>query len=175
MKLKNVMGVVVAGLLGLTSTASAYNPASVVGDLVYKTSIANHAGVLYSSLTYGVSDVNTGRGDWSLYRNVELGIFNWGARRLKITPSGLSSAKQNSLKSRVDYFHSFKVRYDGNHLNQKGAWFSNGSYWEFDCVGYTERVYEDIGYNPTDNSYESGWGWPLTPAEQRNSSFLQAI
>lgn len=37
---------------------------------------------------------------------------------------------------------------------------------EYDCVNYTEFLYEKAGLNPTDNSYESGAGWPFTPWEQ---------
>jgi len=51
------------------------------------------------------------------------------------------------------------LRYNESHLSQKGP-------VEFDCVGYTEYVYEQAGLNPTDNSFESGLGWPLTPWEQ---------
>ncbi|MCX5786546.1 MAG: HEAT repeat domain-containing protein [Elusimicrobia bacterium] len=55
------------------------------------------------------------------------------------------------------------LKYDNTHLSQKGP-------VEFDCVGYTEYLYEKAGLNPTDNSYESGLGWPLTPWEQFDST-----
>ncbi|HAT72339.1 MAG TPA: hypothetical protein DCS63_05940 [Elusimicrobia bacterium] len=51
------------------------------------------------------------------------------------------------------------LRYNNTHLTQKGP-------VSFDCVGYTEYIYEQVGLNPTDNSYETGAGWPLTPWEQ---------
>ena len=51
------------------------------------------------------------------------------------------------------------LRYNDTHFMQKGP-------VEFDCVGYTEYVYEAAGLNPTPNSYETGLGWPLTPYEQ---------
>ncbi|HBB67635.1 MAG: hypothetical protein A2X28_06085 [Elusimicrobia bacterium GWA2_56_46] len=51
------------------------------------------------------------------------------------------------------------LKYNNSHLSQKGP-------LEFDCVGYTEYLYEQAGPNPTDNSFESGLGWPLTPWEQ---------
>lgn len=51
------------------------------------------------------------------------------------------------------------LKYNDSHFSQKGP-------EEFDCVGYTEFLYESIGLNPTDNSYETSWGWPLTPWEQ---------
>jgi hypothetical protein len=142
--------------------------ANIFGDFVYATSAFNHTGVLYNPDAAQVADVTTGRGDRSLSLTRKRSDFDWGARRYA---GGLTSAQQASLKARIDYFVSYNVRYDGNHLNQKGKWFSgSGGYWEFDCVGFTERIYEDIGLNPTSNSYESGWGWPLTPGEQRSSA-----
>ncbi|OGR44995.1 MAG: hypothetical protein A2X35_06255 [Elusimicrobia bacterium GWA2_61_42] len=51
------------------------------------------------------------------------------------------------------------LTYSDTHGSQKGP-------VKFDCVGYTEYLYEAIGLNPTENSYETGWGWPLTPWEQ---------
>ncbi len=51
------------------------------------------------------------------------------------------------------------LRYSNLHFLQKGPEI-------FDCVGYTEYLYELVGLNPTDNSLETGWGWPLTPLEQ---------
>lgn len=50
-------------------------------------------------------------------------------------------------------------KYSNTHFSQKGP-------VEFDCVGYTEYIYEQAGLNPTDDSYETGFGWPLTPWEQ---------
>lgn len=50
-------------------------------------------------------------------------------------------------------------KYDITHLSQKGP-------VQFDCVGYSEYIYEAAGLDPTDESYESGLGWPLTPWEQ---------
>lgn len=49
--------------------------------------------------------------------------------------------------------------YSDSHLSQKGP-------DAFDCVGYTEYAYEAAGINVTPDDYETGWGWPLTPAEQ---------
>jgi hypothetical protein len=51
------------------------------------------------------------------------------------------------------------LKYDDTHLSQKGP-------VKFDCVGYTEYVYEQAGLNPTPDSFETGLGWPLTPWEQ---------
>jgi hypothetical protein len=51
------------------------------------------------------------------------------------------------------------LTYSDTHFSQKGP-------LKFDCVGYTEFLYEAVGLNPTENSYETGTGWPLTPWEQ---------
>ena len=51
------------------------------------------------------------------------------------------------------------LHYSDTHFSQKGP-------KDFDCVGYTEYLYEAVGLNPTENSYETGTGWPLTPWEQ---------
>jgi hypothetical protein len=51
------------------------------------------------------------------------------------------------------------LKYSSTHFSQKGPLL-------FDCVGYIEYIYERTGLNPTDDSYESGAGWPLTPWEQ---------
>jgi len=59
------------------------------------------------------------------------------------------------------------LRYSDSHFSQKGP-------EEFDCVGYTEYLYEKAGLNPTDNSYETGLGWPLTPWEQFEATDVNA-
>lgn len=51
------------------------------------------------------------------------------------------------------------IKYNDTHFTQKGP-------AEFDCVGYTEFLYESAGLNPTPAKLESGLGWPLTPFEQ---------
>ena len=51
------------------------------------------------------------------------------------------------------------LHYSDTHFQQKGPDL-------FDCVGYTEYAYEAAGLNPTPDEQETGWGWPLTPAEQ---------
>lgn len=55
------------------------------------------------------------------------------------------------------------IEYSDTHLSQKGP-------DAFDCVGYTEYAYERAGINVTPDNYETGWGWPLTPAEQYDFS-----
>ncbi len=54
--------------------------------------------------------------------------------------------------------------YADAHFSQKGPDI-------FDCVGYAEYAYEAAGLNPTPNDQETGWGWPLTPAEQFAATF----
>ncbi|MDP2865696.1 MAG: hypothetical protein Q8O90_05590 [Elusimicrobiota bacterium] len=51
------------------------------------------------------------------------------------------------------------LKYSNTHFSQKGPLL-------FDCVGYIEYIYEQTGLNPTDDGYETGAGWPLTPWEQ---------
>lgn len=77
---------------------------------------------------------------------------------------------------------SWNTKYDGAHNNQKGEWFEKcvkrnpirictryeRDYWESDCVGFVEHCFERAGGNPTPNDFESGFGWPLTPREQRD-------
>lgn len=50
-------------------------------------------------------------------------------------------------------------KYGVTHLFQKGP-------KTYDCVGISEYAYESVGLNPTPDKLETGWGWPLTPAEQ---------
>jgi hypothetical protein len=170
MNIKVLVGSLLLSCAAASPALAAGQVASIFGDFAYKKSAFNHTGVLYNPDAGQLADVTTGRGDRSLSLTRSSRDFDWGARRYK---GGLSAAQQASLKASIDYFASYKVRYDANHFNQKGK-YSGGAdgYWEFDCVGFTERVYEEIGLNPTANSYESGWGWPLTPGEQRGSSNL---
>ena len=49
--------------------------------------------------------------------------------------------------------------YSNSHFQQKGPEY-------FDCVGFAEYAYEAASLNPTPDDQETGWGWPLTPAEQ---------
>jgi len=51
------------------------------------------------------------------------------------------------------------LSYDITHISQKGP-------VKFDCVGYSEYIYEKAGLNPTEDKYETGLGWPLSPWEQ---------
>jgi hypothetical protein len=181
--------VILAVMLVSPSAFAWSGKASRVGDMVYKgtsidTAFVGHAGVLYGTGSVRlVADVTDGRGDHALGTTRSIGSFEndqyLGSRRFKNQKLfGLTSAQQASLKGRIAYFGMNRMTYDFNHLDQKGTWFNHNfpwepnSHWEFDCVGFVERILEDIGLNPTANSYESGLGWPLTPSEQRDSSNL---
>ena len=190
MKTKTILGsLILAGMVGAGPAAAWEGKASQVGDMLYKATGSSsgwvgHAGVLYQSgATRLVADVTDGRGVRALSTDRSIGSFEndgyWGARRfMNQRTHGLSSAQKTSLLARIAYLKSSKVEYDHNHLDQKGTWFphnywwQSGSHWEFDCVGFVERIMEDIGLNPTYGSYESGTGWPLTPSEQKDSSYL---
>ena len=77
----------------------------------------------------------------------------------RTTPVKPTPAQRESLVELGYKLGGLGLRYNNTHLTQKGP-------VEFDCVGYTEYIYEQVGLNPTDNSYEEGIGWPLTPWEQ---------
>lgn len=125
-----------------------------------------------------VADVSTGRGHRALqYISLDRYIDHqefFGAKRHVNTANGLSNAQQISLLGRIDFYNANRIEYDGNHLDQSGTffektWYRRHAYWEFDCVGFVERIFEDIQINLTDNKYENGAGWPLTVREQRDS------
>ena len=70
-----------------------------------------------------------------------------------------TAAQRNKIVELALAMGKMGHKYDATHLSQKGP-------VEFDCVGYTEYIYEQAGVNPTPDYYESGLGWPLTPWEQ---------
>lgn len=178
-------GIGPASALRVTAVSPAASGSSVRVQLeaswVGPKDFAGHVGVLFQTgTTRLVADVTNGRGESALRTTRSIGSFEGadydGARRLTSQKNfGLSLTQQASLKGRIAHYIASKVMYDDNHLDQKGTWVRHNywwqalSHWEFDCVGFVERIYEDIGLNPTPNSYESGWGWPLTPREQRDS------
>lgn len=195
MKLTNLMGVLVmSSVLGATSALAWSGKVSQVGDMIYKATgwdslYVGHTGVLYTpGADRRIADVASGS-DRTKYHHLSVvrsvGSFEndgyQGARRFTDERAhGLTYAQQAALLARVNYFNSSNVMYDDNHLDQKGTWFKHNywwqdqSHWEFDCVGFVERIMEDIGLNPTYGGYESGTGWPLTVGEQRDSSHLTA-
>lgn len=182
-------------LAGLFSSASSFGwsgKVSQVGDMIYKatgwdSAYVGHTGVLYTpGADRRIADV-AGGSDRTKYHHLSVvrtvGSFEndgyEGARRFNDQREhGLSYSQKTALLARINYFNSSNVMYDDNHLDQKGTWFSHDwwwedqSHWEFDCVGFVERIMEDIGLNPTYGGYESGWGWPLTVGEQRDSDHL---
>lgn len=80
------------------------------------------------------------------YGNRTTAVKPTAAQRERIVSLGLELGKKG-------------LRYNDTHFMQKGP-------VEFDCVGYTEYLYESAGLNPTPAKLESGLGWPLTPFEQ---------
>ncbi|HBE89273.1 MAG TPA: hypothetical protein DDW67_09070 [Elusimicrobia bacterium] len=88
----------------------------------------------------------------------------YGNRTPKVRPT---AAQREAIVSLALDYGGRGLRYNNSHLSQKGP-------EEFDCVGYTEFIYERAGLNPTDDSYESGAGWPLTPYEQFEATVSNA-
>lgn len=160
-------------------------PAEVPGDIVQRNSDWKVLWIGHTGIYGGerqLIDVKGGRGGSSLQMAVPVtewlkDFAFWGAKRHRSSPDGLADEKQQALEARIRYFASWRTEYDANHFNQKGkfvaeSWYRDEPFWEFDCVGFVERVMEDIGLNITDDDKESGWGWPLTPREQRDSAHV---
>ncbi|PIU20673.1 MAG: hypothetical protein COT18_01010 [Elusimicrobia bacterium CG08_land_8_20_14_0_20_59_10] len=80
----------------------------------------------------------------------------YGNRTSEVRPS---AAQRKRIVQLALELGAKGLKYSVLHTSQKGP-------VEFDCVGYTEYIYEQAGLNPTDNKLETGWGWPLTPWEQ---------
>ncbi len=80
------------------------------------------------------------------YGNRTTPVKPTAAQRARLVQLGLEMGKKG-------------LKYNDTHFSQKGP-------LEFDCVGYVEYLYEQVGLNPTDDKYETGLGWPLTPWEQ---------
>ena len=81
----------------------------------------------------------------------------YGNRTSKTRPTAAQREKIVALALKLGTTKG--LHYSQSHASQKG-------HVDFDCVGYTEYLYEQAGLNPTDNSRETGLGWPLTPWEQ---------
>ena len=84
-------------------------------------------------------------------RNYEFPFY--GNRTSKARPT---AAQREAIVKRALAMGGLGLKYK---LFQKGP-------AEYDCVNYTEFLYESAGLNPTPDSYESGAGWPFTPWEQ---------
>lgn len=84
-------------------------------------------------------------------RNYEFPFY--GNRTSKVRPT---QAQREFIVKKALVMGGLGLKYK---LFQKGP-------AEYDCVNYTEFLYESAGLNPTPDSYESGAGWPFTPWEQ---------
>lgn len=84
-------------------------------------------------------------------RNYEFPFY--GNRTSKVRPT---AAQREFIVKKAMVMGGLGLKYK---LFQKGP-------TEYDCVNYTEFLYESAGLNPTPDSYESGAGWPFTPWEQ---------
>lgn len=140
------------------------------GDIT--TVYVGHAGLSVSSSGDRIIDCTVGR-DPQAVKQISLSEWKagtsdcWGFRLDKPRLADLAKTVK-----RAKTIASWRTRYDDNHLNQKGEWFSGSGggprFWEADCVGFVEHCYEHAGGNPTRNTYETGAGWPLTVREQRD-------
>ncbi|MBX9953247.1 MAG: hypothetical protein K2Y39_28995 [Candidatus Obscuribacterales bacterium] len=95
---------------------------------------------------------------WSEFKNSH---ECWGLR----TDDGID---YSVAVNRAYEIASWRTNYDGLHNNQKGkwkkGWFCGPKFWETDCVGFVEHVYEVGGANPIEVER-----WPITPREQRDA------
>jgi|GEM_PF-6007168 len=146
-------------------------------EFVHRTSawtalFVGHAGVSVDDVS--IANVSTERGSQAMqYEDIDTfiaGLEFFGAKRPASAPGGLSSSEKQEMSAKLARFAELPMEYDSAHNNQKGSFFEDGGYYEFDCVGFVEHLFESIGYNLTDDSYESGFGWPLTVREQRDDS-----
>jgi hypothetical protein len=80
----------------------------------------------------------------------------YGNRTSAIRPS---EAQRDQIVRMAREMGTRGLRYNTTHFSQKGP-------KEYDCVGYTEYLYEQAGLNPTEDKHETGPNWPLTPWEQ---------
>ncbi len=155
------------------------------GLLIHRDSGFSGLWVGHSGIYIGNNDVihlTTGHDPYACHRTSltawkSSGSTFWGFRRDHRHNVNLTQAINKAWE-----IASRRTKYDGGHNNQKGKWFYKckkrhwwggckkrvRDYWEADCVGFTENLYERSGGNPTPSSYESGWGWPLTVREQRD-------
>lgn len=101
---------------------------------------------------------------WLPVRRVALKVFmkKWPYYGNRTT---FPAPDEDQRKEIVDYAAAqLGKSYSILHIQQKGP-------DKFDCVGLSEAAYEHAGLNPTPDALESGSGWPLTPAEQYESTF----
>lgn len=84
----------------------------------------------------------------------------YGNRTTNPSPT---AEQREKIVARGLYLGKQGLKYTNTHIPQKGPEV-------FDCVGYTEYLYEYAGLNPTPDKLETDWGWPLTPSEQFDST-----
>jgi hypothetical protein len=132
-----------------------------------------------------IYDVSVSRAPGKALRAISLEDFKaegpyWGAKTLKDGPQpGAPSAEDwdqwtARVVDKVQFLMRSGVSYDYLHLYQKGKRSPGGNFL-FDCVGFTEHIWESFGFNPTPDHYEKSWGWPLTVREQRDSPHLEHV
>jgi hypothetical protein len=130
-----------------------------------------------------IYDVSVGRPLGKALASLSLEDFKsegpyWGAKAVKDSPRPTTIEPrewdqwQARVLDKVQFLIRSGVTYDYAHLYQKGKRADSGHFL-FDCVGFTEHIWESFGYNPTPDRYEKSWGWPLTVREQRDSPHLQ--
>lgn len=174
-----------AALAALAAGAANAAPARICGEclprqtaeFVHRNSkwtalFSGHAGVTMNDVS--IANVSTERGSQAMWLEDLDGFLAgnefFGSKRPASAPDGLSLPEKQELYARIKRLAEFPIEYDAAHNNQKGEFFDEGGYYEFDCVGFVEHIFESLGYDLTDDSYESGFGWPLTVREQRDDS-----
>ena len=183
-------GVILVGAPASASSVCKRCEPQELGDLLHRDStwdalFVGHAGLFLGEGAEPIVDVAVGRKSSKALRRITLEDFKeggsyWGAKALKGAPQRetLNEAGRSLWRQRVtdkiDFFMRSGVDYDLLHLTQKGGRSREGRFL-FDCVGFTEHVWEYLGFNPTPDAFESGLGWPLTVREQRDSDRLEHV
>lgn len=93
----------------------------------------------------------------------------WGAKK----SIELDQRRLDMMAARLYTLTRMQTEYDGNHLNQKGRVFSrfDGSeYFEADCVGFVEGLYEMSQIDLTPNHLEGVLLLVKTQRDQSNAS-----
>lgn len=156
------------------------------GCLVHRNSGFSALWIGHAGIYIGDNDVvhcTTGHDPYAVHRlSIDAWMTGggdfWGYRR----DDNLPDDRRQTVVDRALEICSWETKYDGAHNNQKGEWFEKcvkrnqigyciryeRDYWESDCVGFVEHCFERAGGNPTPDDFESGFGWPLTPREQRD-------
>lgn len=157
-----------------------------IGDFVHRDSLWDAAFVGHTGLFVDeIVDVAVGRRSGKALARISLEKFKkggsyWGAKMLREAPrhDAMSADERvlwrQRILDKISFFERTGVDYDVLHLTQKGGRSRDG-HFVFDCVGFTEHLWEYLGYDPTPAAFESGLGWPLTVREQRDSPRLEHV